>query len=447
MKILSQYLNLGTGELTDHKKIETVRLYNVLAFSGIIIQLAYFIFQSIIQQEIIGLFNLLFVFWYALVPVFNAQKKHTAAILTANLSFAPMVVIYAIVYQGAPIIEDFLFIGLILTFFSLKRLKHIIGLTTLNFSAYIYIVAARYFNWIPEIPEDFYTYYPLLRTFNLIVVFSTITMVLYFVNRQYNKYEEELRSNAKELKRKTQKVEDLLEEAWKANSTKLKLLKVISHDLRSPFSGLLGLTELMESNYERYTKEEMKEMLRMLSDSSKNTLILIENLVQWSKLHSDGIKIERKNIRINGIIKQNINIYSNMALQKNITIVNEIDDFLIVNADENMLMLILRNLLNNAVKYTSEGGEIRLSATPKRRYINISISDTGIGMSPEQINSILINEENNSGTGTAGEKGSGLGLLLCKEYVEKHNCRMYINSQQNEGTIVTFTMPVAKPEK
>lgn len=93
------------------------------------------------------------------------------------------------------------------------------------------------------------------------------------------------------------------------------------------------------------------------------------------------------------------------------------------------------------------GGEIRIQAIPKRRYVRISISDTGTGMSPEQINSILTKDENSSEPGTLGEKGSGLGLLLCKEFVEKHNCRMYIDSNKEQGTVVTFTMPAAKPEK
>jgi signal transduction histidine kinase len=202
----------------------------------------------------------------------------------------------------------------------------------------------------------------------------------------------------------------------------------------------------METQFERYNKDEMKEMLRMLSDSSKNTLTLIENLVQWAKLQADGWKMERKNIRLSSIIKQNIRIYSNMATQKKISFVNETDDFLMVNADENMLMLVVRNLINNAIKFTPEGGEIKIQAIPKRRYIRISIADTGTGMSPEQITKILMKDENVSETGTLGEKGSGLGLLLCKEFIEKHNCRMYIDSNKEQGTIVTFTMPAAKPE-
>ena len=159
--------------------------------------------------------------------------------------------------------------------------------------------------------------------------------------------------------------------------------------------------------------------------------------------------MDRKNIRINAIIKQIIQIYSNMALQKQVTIYNETDEFLLINADENMMMLIVRNILNNALKYTPVGGEIRISAAPRRRYVRITIADTGMGMgmSPEQINAILADEENTSSAGTMGEKGSGLGLVLCKEFIEKHNCRLYIDSVQGEGTKVTFTVPVAKPEE
>lgn len=135
-----------------------------------------------------------------------------------------------------------------------------------------------------------------------------------------------------------------------------------------------------------------------------------------------------------------------MARQKKINILNETDDFLMVNADENMLMLIVRNLINNALKYTCEGGEIHIQAVPKRRYVRISVADNGKGMSPEQINSVLLDNEHHSEAGTMGEKGSGLGLLLCREFAEAHNCRMYIDSIEGNGTTVTFTMPAAKPE-
>ena len=146
------------------------------------------------------------------------------------------------------------------------------------------------------------------------------------------------------------------------------------------------------------------------------------------------------------MIKQNFQIYANMAAQKQISLVNKVDEFLLVNADENMLLLIIRNLINNAIKFTPEGGEIRIEAGSKRRYVRIDITDTGIGMSPEQINNFLYDDDNTSASGTLGEKGSGLGLMLCKEFIEKHNCRMYINSNKNRGTVVTFTMPAAKPE-
>lgn len=447
MNLLLQYFNLGTGNLTDKKKIETVRLFNVLALLGIVIHLSYIFLFVYVDQRPSGLINLLFLVWFVMVPILNSRNRYKEAVIAGNLAIAPMTISLAFVYGGSMHVEDFLFIALALTFFSFTKINYLVFFTSFNVLAFIAIVFLRQYQIFPPAHPAIYQFETLFRITDLVVLLSTFSLVLFAVNRLYRRMEEDLKANAKELKRKTLTVESILEDARKSNSTKLKLLKVISHDLRAPFTGLLGLTELMEQQYERYSKEEMKEMLRMLSDSSKNTLMLIENMVQWSKLHSDGIKIDRKNLRLNSIIKQNIQIYSNMAVQKNIVIVNEIDEFLCVNADENMLMVIVRNLINNAIKYTHEGGVIRLAATAKRRYVSISIADTGIGMSPEQINAILVDEENSSNNGTQGEKGSGLGLLLCKEFIEKHNCRMYINSLKGEGSIVTFTMPVAKPDQ
>lgn len=447
MNPLLKYINLGTDTLDDQKKIETVRLFNVLALMGMIIHLGYIVLMKSIDHDLSGLVNLIFILWYSLIPFFNHRHKYKAAVFAGNLSFAPMAILLAFSYGGTLPVEHFLFIALAITFFSFTKVRDIILFSIINSFAYVCIVVMRNNQWFPPVKPSLVPFETLFEISDIFIVLTTFSLVLFSVNRLYQRMEKEQKANAKELKKKTIIVEQLLEDARKSNATKLKLLKVISHDLRAPFTGLLGLTELMEQQYERYSKDEMKEMLRMLSDSSKNTLMLIENLVQWSKLQSNKMKPDRKNLRINSIIKQNITIYSNMAIQKNIRFVNEIDDFLLVNADENMLMMIVRNLINNAIKFTNEGGNIKLMAVPKRRYVSISVADSGIGMSAEQINAVLVSEEQSSKAGTSGEKGSGLGLILCKEFVEKHNCRMYIDSQPGGGTVITFTMPVAKPEK
>lgn len=357
-----------------------------------------------------------------------------------------MVIALGYAYSAAQYLEDFLFIGMALTFFSYTKAFNIVLLTSLNFISYIFILIARHNHWFPTMNQDVAANNSIFQTINLIAILITTSAVLYVINRHYKRLEAELKANAGELKLKTIVAEESLDNARKANSTKLKLIKVISHDLRGPFTGLLGLTELMESHYDSYDKEEMKHMLRMLSDSSKNTLTLIENLVNWANLQADGWKMERKNVRISSIFNQNIQIYSNMAAQKQIRFVNETDDFLLVNADENMLMVIIRNLINNAVKFTPEGGEIRIQAEAKHSFVPISIANTGTEMSQEQIDKILMKDDNTSELGTSGEKGSGLGLLLCKEFVEKHNCQMHIESNKEQGTVVTFTMPAAKIE-
>ena len=447
MNLLSRYINLGTNHLTDLKKIETVRLFNALAMVGMLIHLSVFLVFFVVDIPYLGNLNLIFIAWLALIPYFNYQRKIRSAVVWGNLVFAPMVLALGYTYSGAQYIEDFLFIGLALTFFSFNKKKFLLMFSILNFLTYVIILLARHNGWFPPVNELISAHTPLFQTINLTAILTAMTAILYAINRHYRRLESDLKASSKELRIKTMLAEQSLNEVEKANASKLKLIKVISHDLRGPFTGLLGLTELMEKQYDRYNKEEMKEMLRMLSDSSKNTLTLIENMVQWAKLQSNGWIMERKNIRLYSIVKQNVEIYTNMANQKNISIINETDEFLLVNADENMLMLVVRNLINNAIKFTPEGGEIRIRAIPKRRYVRISISDTGTGMSPEQINSILTKDENSSEPGTLGEKGSGLGLLLCKEFVEKHNCRMYIDSNKEQGTVVTFTMPAAKPEK
>jgi len=225
------------------------------------------------------------------------------------------------------------------------------------------------------------------------------------------------------------------------NATKDKLFSIIAHDLKSPFSSILGVAELISENIRLYDIEKTEKLIQLISISSKDTLVLLENLLSWAKMQTGKIDFQPKIFSIKPFIKQTINLLKLPALNKDIQVnVVPLSD-IIVYADETMLKIILNNLLSNAIKFTRTGGTISFNAFAGPNYVEISVSDNGVGMSNE-IGDTLFNENSYLTTfGTANEKGSGLGLQLCKEFVEKHQGKIWVESEPDKGSTFHFTLP------
>jgi len=226
------------------------------------------------------------------------------------------------------------------------------------------------------------------------------------------------------------------------NATKDKFFSIISHDLKNPFSPILGFTELLKNNFEKYDKVKILKFINAISDSSKTVYKLLENLLDWAKTQTGKIEFYPENIILETIFIEIIEIVKNIASQKNITINYQISDSLIVYADINMLNSILRNLITNAIKFTHKNGVINLKAIKLNEKIQITVSDNGIGMTEETKNKLFKINEKISTLGTEKETGTGLGLLLCKEFVAIHNCEIWVETELDKGSDFIFTLPV-----
>jgi PAS domain S-box-containing protein len=236
---------------------------------------------------------------------------------------------------------------------------------------------------------------------------------------------------------------ELLNKLNLLNETKDKFFSIISHDLRDPFNSLLGLTELLIENFDEMDEIEKKDYLYHLHSTSKTTFNLLQNLLDWSKTQSGKIPIVKQKInlyeKVNEIV-ENTNI---SISKKNIRVNLEISSDLSVFADNNMLNSIISNLLNNAIKFSKKDSEINISAQYIDNKAEIHIADFGIGISQPVLDKIFNSEIFFSTRGTNNEKGSGLGLLLCKEFIEKNDGNIYIRSQPDYGTTVIFTLPAS----
>ncbi len=232
-------------------------------------------------------------------------------------------------------------------------------------------------------------------------------------------------------------------ELGELNASKDKLFSIIAHDLRSPFNGFLGLTKIMAENMNNITLEELQQISSSIQDSATNLFALLENLLEWSRMQRGISEFRPENCLIDSIVKQNLEFHSGFAKQKNILLMNNVVESIHVNADIRMLNTVFRNLISNAIKFTPSGGRIEIGAVikPSEGYTQIYIKDSGIGISEETIKKLFRIDEKVSHPGTAGEPSTGLGLVLCKEFIEKHDGKIWVESEEGKGSIFFFTLP------
>lgn len=224
------------------------------------------------------------------------------------------------------------------------------------------------------------------------------------------------------------------------NAVKDKLLSVISHDLRSPISSLQALLNLFSSN--NIARTDLVSFFGNLLSRVENTSTMLENLLHWSHYQLKGIEPIFHKIDLQKIIDECIHLYRMQAEQKHIVIDNTLKTNVYVLADVEMLKVILRNLISNALKFTHSGGIITIMTMTKENYAIISVKDTGVGISPENQEKMFA-MDNFTTLGTENEKGTGLGLMLCKDFVEHNNGKIWLDSKINVGTTFHFSIPIS----
>jgi signal transduction histidine kinase/Flp pilus assembly protein TadD len=239
-----------------------------------------------------------------------------------------------------------------------------------------------------------------------------------------------------------QKLKESEKNLIEINSTKDKFFSIISHDLRNPFAAIVSFSRILKRDITNLSTDELNELALELDKSVLKINNLLENLLQWSRTQTGKIKYKPEYIAVHEIVKDNLMLFRNNAREKEISMIDKVDDNTPVWADRNMTDTVIRNLLSNALKYTDSGGKIIISSEIKNHKVYISVEDNGVGMSEESKNKIFRIDTLHSTYGTMDEKGSGLGLLLCKEFVEKQGGEISFVSEPNVGTTFTFTLPI-----
>lgn len=232
----------------------------------------------------------------------------------------------------------------------------------------------------------------------------------------------------------------------RSNANKDKFFSIIAHDLRSPFAGLIGLTELILDDIDGVGKDEIRHYVLQLKESAEKLFELLENLLTWSRLQRQAMEYFPQRMDLRTFVMRNFALFASVSEQKQITIRHTIDEPLWAYADVDMVNTVMRNLISNALKFTKPGGTITISGHVESDYICFSVADTGIGLTPEQLAKLFRIEEKFQRTGTAGERGTGLGLILCKELIEKNHGQIWGECGNGKGSVFHFTLPASAPD-
>lgn len=244
-----------------------------------------------------------------------------------------------------------------------------------------------------------------------------------------------------ERKKAEDKIQKMNEELKELNSTKDKFFSIVAHDLKSPFQGLLGYSQILSEEYETLSEEEKKYFIKNISELSRNTHELLDNLLVWSRIQTGKIIFNPDVFNLHNKLAPTISLFTQTAKNKNITVDNMIDRKTFVNADINMLSTILRNLIANAIKFTNPEGRIVISSKRLEKFVEVSVIDDGVGIPKENLDNLFKIGQNISTKGTADEEGTGLGLILCKEMIQMHGGKIWAESEVGKGCQFSFSIP------
>jgi signal transduction histidine kinase len=271
---------------------------------------------------------------------------------------------------------------------------------------------------------------------------SLFIIVILFVGAGlFLKHRDQVKLN-EELFAKNELISKQKEQLTQSNAAKDKFFSILSHDLRNPLNGLLGFSKILEMEFDNIKDDEKKEYIGYIKSSSESLNKLIDKTLMWSRLQTGKIQVYKEKINLHDIAATVVELQKVNAIRKGIILDNNISDDIFVSADKNIVDTVIRNLIDNAIKFTEAGGKVIVNADIINNNVELSITDTGVGMSETHLQKLFKIDEKISSAGTRNEEGSGLGLILCKEMLVLMNSDLKVDSTVSEGSKFYFTLPL-----
>ncbi len=452
----------GTNRTENSSELKRIRTTNYSLIIAIFTTVTFHIFYTVVDfwlllPVIINYDIFLFVFVTGLF--LNKNNHHTWAKLFLHFGIFTPTFIHTVLLSGnEPGIHYYFLMYALLPvlYWSLKDFRFILFFLLINLASFIYVEFFTLAENMPiPFPENSVFFF---RLISMILSFLSIAILilLYQYQAEHNekvlsKQSENLKDNntkllqkAEEILVQKEQIEEQRNELQHANNTKDKFFSIIAHDLKSPFNALLGFSELLLTKNKEYDADKREKMIKIIYNTADQTLNLLNNLLIWSKIETGEIYFNPKKIRIDKIIDETVLLLKNIASKKNIEISYKTQNNLFVFADEDMIATVMRNLISNAMKFSHKGSVIKIEEQQiDNNRIQISVSDNGVGIQSEKLKSIFDTDAAISTKGTEGEKGTGLGLKLCKEFIKENNGQIWVKSEANKGSTFYFTLAIS----
>ncbi len=259
-------------------------------------------------------------------------------------------------------------------------------------------------------------------------------------------YYQHITRDISERKQAEEKIRHAHQQLQISNEEKDKLFSIIAHDLKSPLSGIMSSTQMLADEIDVFSEQDISRLAAELHKSSSNMMALLDDLMQWARIGQGNLEFVLEPSSLHELASISLNSAHGVASQKGITITTEISRDMTVMVDKPMISTVIRNLLFNAVKFTPRGGEIHVTARQEDNVVHMAVKDSGIGMNEETLASVFAISREKLQFGTEGEKGTGLGLMLCRQFIEKHGGTIRVDSEPGQGTTVNFTLPAIDDE-
>jgi PAS domain S-box-containing protein len=238
-----------------------------------------------------------------------------------------------------------------------------------------------------------------------------------------------------------QKIRDSEARLRELNATKDKFFSIIAHDLKNPFNSIIGFSNLLKEDARNLDVKEIEDYAGIISSAATNTLQLLDNLLEWARIQQGSISFNPRLLVLYEMVNEAVGVVQNSSQQKKINLLNHVPAHIIIKADENMIKTLIRNLLTNAIKFSHPGSEVEVSALAENESVQVSVADKGVGISEENIDKLFQISSDIKSRGTNNEHGTGLGLILCKEFVEKHGGKIWVESKEGTGSTFYFNLP------
>lgn len=446
LKFFKNILSIGIDDRLPILDVAKVRLLNALTLLCVSLTFIGFVISvnlGLVRQAIITSSGIIFVF----LPVYLLHYKRMylwARLHFTLFNFALTLVLATSAFNSLRFTEtEDLLIGTVLLMVLIFEGK------TKYFLSLLVLISYCVSKWVKftmiGLPHDSHFIFTML---NVLITFIGVYIIANFFKQELRRTQIALHQRNNELNEKNeiiQKQNDYLNEVrenlTQLNELKDKLFSILSHDLKSPFNSLRGILDLFQS--ENINQEEFQMLVTKLSDNLTNNQHLLDNLLNWSRSQLQGETYKPTAFPITPIIQMNVKLAENQAIQKKIELkfIQSNQNLPLVWADYDMIDLVIRNLISNAIKFTPNQGKVSISIYNNDDfYVAVSIQDTGVGMNEEALQQIQ-NKQIISSLGTQQEKGTGLGLLLAQEFIEKNKGKLDIQSEPNQGSVFTFSIP------